>query len=595
MSAPPWQAWAVLGLLAGMVGLFATERIRVDVVALLGLVSLVFLGILSADEAFAGFGSETLVMLGAVFLIGAAFQEAGVLDALGSRIIRLLPRGEFWMVLGLMMIASGLSAFMNNTSVTAVLVPLVGSLARRTNLSPSRLLMPVAFASILGGTCTLIGTSTNVAVSGYLARRTDLGPVGLFEISPVGMVLVVIGILYMACLGRFFLPRHREADLADDFGIRGYLSEIILQPGSPMVEQRVLDCDLTRRGFHVLQVVRNGHGFLPDAESLLEAGDVLIVTGRASELLEVKVTRGIEIRPELKLGDAELRKAGLELAEVVVSPRSNLVGRSLKEVAFRQEFGLTVLAIYRERRSIHDRLSRLELRAGDLLLVQGRPEALDAVRRRRELAVLVERGPANRSRNAGLRAAGIFAAALVAAGLGWMSMGMAFLVAALALVLTGCLRPQRLYDHVEWRLLVLIGAMIAFGNAMERTGAAELLSRFVLWSVGPLGPLAVLAGFCVLTIVLTQPMSNAAAALVVLPVALESASRLGVNPRAFAIAVMLSASVSVATPFEPSSLLVFGPGKYRFANFLAVGIPLTLLLVAALVWLLPLWWPLDPH
>ncbi len=205
VSAPPWQAGAVLGLLAGMVGLFATERIRVDVVALLGLVSLVFLGILSADEAFAGFGSETLVMLGAVFLIGAAFQEAGVLDALGSRIIRLLPRGEFWMVLGLMMIASGLSAFMNNTSVTAVLVPLVGSLARRTNLSPSRLLMPVAFASILGGTCTLIGTSTNVAVSGYLARRTDLGPVGLFEISPVGMVLVVIGILYMACLGRFFL------------------------------------------------------------------------------------------------------------------------------------------------------------------------------------------------------------------------------------------------------------------------------------------------------------------------------------------------------------------------------------------------------
>lgn len=589
-----WQAWSVLGLLGAMVWMFATERIRVDIVALLGLVALVFLGIVTTEEAFAGFGSETLVMLGAVFIVGAAFEEAGVLDALGSQIIRLLPRGEFWMVLGLMMIASGLSAFMNNTSVTAVLVPLVSNLARRTGLSSSRLLMPVAFASILGGTCTLIGTSTNVAVSGYLDRRTDLGAIGLFEISPVGMVLVVVGIVYMACLGRFLLPKHREADLADDFGIRGYLSEIVIQPASPMVGQHVLDCDLTRRDFHVLQVVRAGHGFIPDGDSLLEPGDVLIVTGRASDLLAVKATRGIEIRPELKLGDADLKKAGLELAEVVVSPRSNLIGRSLKDVAFRREFGLTVLAIYRERRSLHDRLSRLELRAGDLLLVQGRPEALDALRHRRELAVLAERGSAHRVPGLAARIIGIFVATLIAVGLGWMSTAMGFLVAALAMVVTGCLRPQRLYDHVEWRLLVLIGAMIAFGNAMERTGAADLLSRFVIWSVGPLGPFAVLAGFCALTIVLTQPMSNAAAALVVLPVALESASRLGLNPRAFALAVMLSASVSVATPFEPSSLLVFGPGKYRFADFLKAGIPLTLLLVAALLWLLPLWWPLDP-
>jgi di/tricarboxylate transporter len=592
-AVPGWHAWMVLALLAGMVGLFASEKLRVDVVALLGLLALILLGILSSEEAFAGFGSDTLVMLGSVFLIGAAFQEAGVLDAVGSRLIRYLPRGEFWMVIGLMMVSSGLSAFMNNTSVTAVLVPLTISLARRTGLSPSRLLMPVAFASILGGTCSLIGTSTNVAVSGYLARRTDLGPMGLFEMSPVGMVMVVIGIVFMACLGRFFLPRYKEEDLADDFGIRGYLSEIVLQPASPMVGQRVLDCDLTRRDFHILQIVRNGRGFVPDGESVLEGDDVLIVTGRASELLEVKVTKGIEIRPELKLGDADLRKAGLELAEVVVSPRSSLVGRSLKEARFRQEFGLTVLALYREGRSLHDRLSRLELRAGDLLLVQGRPEALDAVRQRRELAVLAARGPANRDPRTGRRALAIFAVALLAAGVGWLSTSVAFLAAALVLILTGCLRPRRLYDHVEWRLLVLIGAMIAFGNAMETTGAAELLSRFVIGAVGPFGPLAVLGGFCVLTILLTQPMSNAAAALVVLPVALEAAGRLGANPRAFAMAVMLSASVSVATPFEPSSLLVFGPGKYRFADFLKAGLPLTVFLVCALLWLLPLWWPLE--
>jgi di/tricarboxylate transporter len=587
-----WQAWAVLGLLTLVVVLFATEKLRVDVVALLGVTALMLLGILTPEQAFAGFGNPTLVMLAAVFLIGGALQETGILDLIGSRLVQYLPQGEFWLILGLMLVASLLSAFMNNTSVTAMLVPLVAGLARRTSLSPSRLLMPVAFAAILGGTCTLIGTSTNLAVSGYLAGRGGMQPLGLFETTRIGVILVAVGVAYMVFIGRHLLPRYPEEDLADDFKIRGYLSEIVLLPDSPLVGRSVLDSDLARMEFRILKIVRAGRGFVPDVNTVLEAGDVLLVTGNVDNLMKVKATEGIEIRPELKLGDADLRRAGLQLAEVVVSPRSNLIGRTLREARFQQDFRLTVLAIYRLGQSLRDRISRIRLRAGDLLLVQGHPEALDAVRRRRELAVLAERGPAHRSLRKGSLAVGIFVASLLAGGLDIVPVSAAFLIAVLAMVLTGCLRPVRIYEHIEWRLLVLIGSMMAFGEAMQLTKAADLLAASVVETLGTAGPVAILGGFCLVTILLTQPMSNAAAALVVLPVGLRTAVQLDLEPRAFALAIMLSASISVATPLEPASVLVYGPGKYRFMDFLKVGFPLTLLLLGVLIWLLPAWWSL---
>lgn len=590
---PVWHPWAVLALLAVVIILFATEKLRIDFIALLGVAALIGLGVLTPEQAFAGFGNITIVVLASVFIIGAALQETGVLDLVGTHLVRWLPRGEFWLVLALMVVTAALSAFMNNTSVTAMLIPLVVGVARRTDVSPSRLLMPMAFASILGGTCTLIGTSTNVAVSGYLSKWSGMEPFGLFEMTHIGVILVLAGVLFMTLIGRHLLPRHPGEDLADDFGIRGFLSEIVLLPGSPLVGRTVMDSDLARMEFRILKVVRNGRGFVPDAGTVLEEGDVLLVTGNMGNLMKVKATEGIEIRPELKLGDAELRKAGLELAEVVVSPRSNLIGRTLREARFQQEFRLTVLAIYRLGQSLRDRISRIRLRAGDLLLVQGQPEALEVVRRRRELAVLAERGPAHPSRRKAGIAVGIFAVALLAGGLDIVPVSACFLVAALSMVLAGCLRPLRVYDHVEWRLLAVIASMMAFGEAMQITGAAGMLADLVVSALGRHGGIPVLAGYCLLTILLSQPMSNAAAALVVLPVALPTAIEMQLDPRAFAMAIMLSASISMATPLEPSCVLVYGPGKYRFMDYLKVGFPLTLLLLVILIALLPRWWPLQ--
>ncbi|MBL9129510.1 MAG: SLC13 family permease, partial [Verrucomicrobiales bacterium] len=570
-----------------------TERFRVDVVGMIGLLVLMMAGILSPEEAFAGLGSPTIVMLGAVFVVGGAMVESGVLDLVGGKLVKLLPRGEFWLVTGLMLVAAILSAFMNNTSVAAMLVPLVLGVARTARVSSSRLLIPVAFASVLGGTCTLIGTSTNLAVNAYLVKQAQLPPLGLFETTAPALVLVVAGILFMALFGRLLLPKSGVEELTDEFGVRGYLSEIVVLPGSPLLGQRVFESTLTGMEFRVLKIVREGRGFVPGADTVLEADDLLLVTGNVANLMQVKVTSGIEIRPELKWGDADLKKAGVDLAELVVSPRSSLIGRTLKEARFQQEFGLTVLAVYREGTTLWDRISRIPLEMGDLLLVQGRSEALENVRGRRDLAVLAERGSLPPRGRHPLRTLLIFGTAVLLGGFAWIPLSTAFLVAALAVVLTGCVRPLRIYDYVEWRLLILIGSMMGFGRAMQTTGAAEMLAQGVVSTVGTWGPEAVLTGFCLLTIVLTQPMSNAAAALVVLPVALESAARLGVSPRAFGIGVMLSASFSVATPLEPACVLVYGPGKYRFADFVKPGLPLTLLLLALLLVLLPVWWPLH--
>lgn len=587
-----WEPWAVLGTLGVVMYLFATERFRVDVVALLGVVVLMLTGILGSEEAFAGLGSPTIVMLGAVFIVGGAMQESGVLDLVGGWIVRVLPRGEFWMVTGLMLVAAVLSAFMNNTSVAAMLVPLVLGIARKARVSSSRLLIPVAFGSILGGTCTLIGTSTNLAVNAYVVNQAQLTPMGLFETTAPALVLVVAGIVFMACFGRFLLPRTGVEELTDEFGVRGYLSEIVVLPESSLLGQRVFESDLARMEFRVLKIVRDGRGFAPDAQTTIEAGDVLLVTGNIVNLMKVKATKGIEIRPELKWRDADLKQAGVDLAELVVSPRSNLIGRTLRDARFQQEFGLTVLAIYREGFTLWDRISRIPLEMGDLLLVQGRPGSLENLRRRRDLAVLADRGSLVPHGQSPVLTLGIFAVAVLMGGLAWVPLSTAFLLAALAMVITGCVRPLRIYEHVEWRLLILIGSMMAFGLAMQKTGAAQMLAQLVVSVIGAWGPEAVLAGFCVLTILLTQPMSNAAAALVVLPVALESASRLGANPRAFAVGIMLAASFSVATPLEPACVLVYGPGKYRFADFVKPGLPLTFLLLILMLYLLPEWWPL---
>ena len=582
----------VLLLLVIAIALFATERISVDIITFLLLIALVVSGVLTPNEAFEGFSNDIIIILGAIFVISGALQETGVLDLLGARILKLAGTNPNRLLLLLMSSTSGISAFMNNTTVTAMFLPPTIGVARRARLSASRLLMPLAFASILGGTCTLIGTSTNVAVSGYI-KKVGLPELSMFEITPMGLVIVVIGIAYMMTIGKRLLPEHQPASLTADYAMREYVSEIIVLPNSPLIGQNSFDSDLNVLEFQILKIIRGDSKMLPGRNVQIEEGDILLVEGKADTLMKVKKIEGIEIKPEFKLGDLDLQTDQLRIAEVLLTPQSELHGRTLKEANFRQHSGLTVLAIFRHGQSLRDQVSDTVLRVGDLLLVQGEHVRIEGLRGEPGLSLLGEVSEPLYHPRKGLLTIILFGAAVLIGGLGLVPLSIAFLSAAVFAILLRCISVERAYEFVDWRLLVLIGGMTAFGTAMDKTGAASYLAGVVVHWFAPFGILAILGGFFVLTILLTQPMSNAAAALVVLPVAMSAAQQLGASERTFAIGIMLAASVSFITPFEPSCILVYGPGKYRFMDFVKVGLGLTAILTVAVLLLMQVFWPLK--
>ena len=583
-------AWLVIGLLVAAIILFATEKISVDVVTLGLLVALVMAGVLTPKEAFAGFGNDVIILLACIFVIGAAMRDTGVLDALGSVLSHRLAGRPVRLTTVVMAFVGAVSAFMNNTTVTAVLLGPVLSLARSVKLSPSKLLMPLAFASILGGTCTLIGTSTNVAVSGYL-KSNGLVELGMFDFTHIGLILVAAGIAYMIFIGLRLLPDRHTDEKGAVISSREYLAEVIILPGSPLIGQEVYSSDFSVMEFQVLKILHRGGEVEISPHERFAEGDIVLVAGKVENLLKVKKIEGLEILEDLNTRSSGVDMEGAHLAEVVLTPRSPLVGRTLKQARFRQRSGLSVLALMRGDRSLVDHIGDIRLEAGDLLLIQGPTERFRSFEESAEMVVITRHAFDHARPRRGALLLAAFTLAVIASSLDLVPASVAMLMVALLAVVTRCITLDNAYSNIDWRLLILIGGMTAFGSAMSNSGADSMLARAVTRTLGPLGPTAVLAGFCVLTVLLTQPMSNAAAALVVLPVALQAAVEMGLSQHTFAIAVMLSASISVLTPFEPSCILVYGPGKYRFADFLRVGGGLTAVMLVIVVALVPVFWP----
>ena len=579
----------VLGLLLVAIVLFATEKLSVDLVTMMLLIILVASGILSPEQAFAGFSSDFVLILASIFVITAALQSSGILDVLVGRLVTLRTTSLNRLLLYIMLFTSVVGAFMNNTTITAMLVNPVVGLAKKANVSASKLLIPLAFSSIVGGNCTLIGTSTNVAVSGYMAKA-GMEPLGMFEIFHLGSIITGMFMVYMMTVGKKMLPDTKTEALQERYGLRNYLSEIAVMPTSPLIGQRVFRSDLSRLNFRILALIRDSAQWVPSPETTIAAGDLLLVEGKIEELLRVKETSGIQIKADTL--DFYAPKDDIRLGEALLPARSHLLGSSIKSSNFRQHYGVVVLAIHRAGQALVDKIGEVELAVGDVLLVQGVQERFSALKTIPDVIMLGEYQPQLHARRRGIYTFLFFSLAILVGTLGWLPLSVAFLAAAVLTVLFKGITLNQAYENIDWRLLVLIAGMSAFGTAMSKTGTDVFLADLIIRLFNPLGVTGILGGFILLTVLLTQPMSNAAAALVVLPIALQTAHNLQVNPRSFAIAVMMAASVSLITPFEPACILVYGPGKYRFRDFIKIGSGITLLVMLVILLLVPVFWPL---
>mgnify|MGYP000273483355 CR=1 FL=1 len=587
------QIVLLLLILAVALVFLSFEWVPADVVALGILLALVLTGLVPADRAFTGFGSDTVMVFLGLLIMTAALLRTGVVDQAGRWILRRAGKDPQRLLVLVVIAVATLGAFISNTASTAFFLPVVMAIAARTSTSPSKLLMPLAFGSILTSSVTLISTSTNIVVSG-LMQQTGLPPIHMFEMSPVGIPIAVVGIAYVLTLGRRLMPDRSQAGLEPSFGLGPYLTEVVVAPNSRLIGKTLRESGLgSELDLTVVKIVREKTRYLaPRANMRLEQDDVLLVEGRRQDVLKIKDVAGIDIKADVDLADPDLQAEDVRLVEGILLPGSPLIGRTLRSHQFRERYGLQVLAIHRHDETLTAKLSTVRLRMGDVLLLQGDQHVLAGVEGNRSFRILglvdEPRPKVHRARTAVV----VFASALLLGTLKVVSLPVAMLLGALGAFLTGCITPEEAYREVEWKVIILVGSMLALGAAMEATGTAQYLAAQVVRLAAETSPVWLLAAFFALTVLLTQPMSNQAAAVVVLPVAIQAALQLQLNPRTFAMMVAVAASCSYMTPLEPSCLMVYGPGRYRFVDFIKVGLPLTAVIGAIAVVLVPRVWPL---
>ena len=584
-------------LLVVAIILFATEKLPVDVVGILLVIALVMTQVLTIQEGVAGFGNDIIITIGGLFILVGGLIKTGLVDLIGRRLYRIAGDNEFVLTALIMTVAAASASVLKNTTTTAMFLPVIIGLAAKAKIAPSKLLMPLAFGAILGGSCTLIGTSTNLAVSGAITRYGQ-EPFSMFELTPVGIIIFAVGMFYMLFVGRPMLPNRGGGSLTDDYSIREYISELVVLPNSRLVGKTLGESHInTDLELTVLGIIRGDQRRIsPRAGERIESGDLLIVEGTIDVILRVKEEVGLEIKPDFKLNDGVLEGEDIELFEVMIMRDSRLVGQTLKSMRFRQNYELTVLAINRHGETFLNKLSSVMLKFGDVLLVQGTRDEIEPLVVAGEMLFLEDvsaSGMRLEKRKWAIAAFLLFLTLSLSKLVTGFDIPLAVcvLLGVMLLLGTKTVRYSEMYSLINFRLLVLIACMMSFGVAMEKTGTDIYLAGYIENYFGQYGPTAVLAGFFLLTVILTQPMSNQAAALVMLPIAVKTALALGLNPRTFIVAVTFAASFSFITPLEPACVLVYTPGRYRFMDFVRIGTLLTIIAFIVSIILVPIFWP----
>jgi di/tricarboxylate transporter len=595
-------------ILAGAIVLFLSERLSIDLVALLVLVALGFSRVLTPVEVFSGLSDTAVITILAIFVLAHGLETTGIAERIGDFLVRAAGKSETRLTVALMSASAFMSLFMNNIAVASILLPATATAGRKSGIRLSRLLMPLAFGTLLGGMATLF-TTTNIVVSGVL-RDSGYRSFGVLEFAPVGLPLVAVGIAYMALWGRRMLPRETQAerdqvirqaesDLLGMYHLDERLFRARVPSGSYLIGRPLVESTLREKyALNVVTVERNGVKILaPPPDFVLQKGDVMLLEGRLEEFRRIDVEPYLEILPIPRYLEADLESASVVVVEGVLKPRSQLIGRTLRETHFREKYGMTVLAVWNGERVIRTGLQDLKLTFGDALLMQGARSRLPVLRTDPDLILLSQEEEQVKeiSRKSWL-ALGIFGLAVLVAATGLFSVGEVMLAGALALVVANVVTMDQVYRVIEWRIVFLVAGMLPLGLAMTKTGATTLFADALIAVVRPFGPMALLLGLLMLTVLLSQAIKGAAVSAVLAPIAIQAAQQMGVDPRAMAMGVALATSMAFVTPLgHPVNILMMGPGGYRFNDFFRVGLPLTVILFIVVLLILPVFWPLTPR
>lgn len=586
-----------LAIIAGALALFATEKLRVDVVALLVLLAVGLTGLVSPDEVFAGFANPAVITVWAVYIVSGGMFNTGVAEIIGRFIARLSGGSEMRLIVVIMLTCGIMSAFINNVGATAMLMPAVVSVAREKKISVSKLLIPLSFSSLLGGTLTLIGTPANILATSIVAEN-GLPTFDFFDFMPIGVVVFAAGILYMALMGRRLLPvRQPPEGLSSTSQLHEYFTEVRILPESALSGQTLRESGLgAEYDLTVTAIIRDGITItMLHSASLLHPGDILMLKGSLESLLQARDQLGLVLEPQTHITLEELEEEDLHIVEATLAPRSHMVNSTLGRIRFRDRYGFTVLAIRREGEVITRRLRDARLHFGDALVLQGPRERLPELQESSDFLVLEPVEIAESRRRKLPIAVSVMVLVVSLALFAGLHISIAMVIGAVLMVLTRCLSMDEAYESIDWRTVFLVAGMLPLGAAMESTGTARFIANLLLGTIGDLGPLALLAGVYLLAALITQPMSNAAAMVLVVPIALDTAASLGANHLTFTLAVVIGGATSFLTPVgHKANVLVFGPGGYRFFDYARVGALLTVVLFISTMIALPLLYPLFP-
>ncbi|SFT47649.1 Di-and tricarboxylate transporter [Algoriphagus locisalis] len=588
-----------IGLVFSIIGLaiilFFTEKFTIDTVSIGVMVAFMLTGILDVEEGLAGFSNPATITVAAMFIVSAAIFNTGLLDSFTHKLSTQAGKGQTHLLFTLMLSAGFLSAFISDTAVVALLMPAVIRLHKTDNISPSKLLMPLSFGALMGGICTLLGTSTNILVSG-IAEKAGLPSFGVFEMSLMGLVFFATGIIYMLTIGRWLTPdRKPKSGLGESIEFGNYLAEVVILKDYGQIDEPLFKQSLFEKlGIKPLQIIRfDGRKVRVYPNTSIQEGDIIRINGDKETLEKIKETQGIELKADLKWNEENITNEEERLYEALVTPNSFLVNKSIKGLNFKKIYNqVLVIGIRHRSDMLNTLLSKTALRAGDILLLRGTEESIQSIENSDDLLLLSETKSHPLNKTKSILTLVILGLIIGLASFEVFPIVVTAIAGAITLIILGSLSTEQAYKAIDWKVILMLAGVLSMGAALEKTGGSELIGASIVESVGEFGPRAVMSALFALTFMMTNVMSNNATAALLAPIAISIAAALDVDSRPMLMAVTFAASLSFMTPMGyQTNTMIYTPGNYKFRDYLKVGTPLNLLLWIVATFGIPFFFP----